>query len=262
MKKKIGSSRSAAVQLRNLHRWNWTMFALHTVQGLVVLLLSTSFTLPMTSAFLQYDALTMRLQPTLETIANIQIGPLIAGFFFLSALAHAVVAMHFPWYSKQIQSGINPARWVEYALSSSLMIVVIALLVGLYDIATLLLLFGLNAMMILFGWMMELHNQSTKKTDWTSFWFGSIAGIIPWIAIAIYLFFSGDAGSRPPTFVYWIYLSMFLFFNSFAINMALQYKKVGPWKEYLYGERAYMILSLVAKSLLAWQVFAGTLRPV
>ena len=28
-----------------------------------------------------------------------------------------------------------------------------------------------------------------------------------------------------------------------------------------YGERAYIILSLVAKSLLAWQVFAGTLRP-
>ena len=39
--------------------------------------------------------------------------------------------------------------------------------------------------------------------------------------------------------------------------MVLQYKKIGPWKDYLYGERAYIILSLVAKSLLAWQVFAG-----
>jgi hypothetical protein len=43
--------------------------------------------------------------------------------------------------------------------------------------------------------------------------------------------------------------------------MVLQYKKVGPWKNYLYGELTYIILSLVAKSLLAWQVFAGTLRP-
>jgi len=42
----------------------------------------------------------------------------------------------------------------------------------------------------------------------------------------------------------------------------LQYKKVGKWQDYLYGERVYIILSLVAKSLLAWQVFAGTLRPV
>jgi len=44
--------------------------------------------------------------------------------------------------------------------------------------------------------------------------------------------------------------------------MILQYRKVGRWSDYLYGERAYIILSLVAKSLLAWQVYAGTLQPV
>ena len=46
-----------------------------------------------------------------------------------------------------------------------------------------------------------------------------------------------------------------------AITMILQYKKVGRWRDYLYGEKTYMILSLVAKSLLAWQVWSGTLRP-
>jgi hypothetical protein len=44
--------------------------------------------------------------------------------------------------------------------------------------------------------------------------------------------------------------------------MVLQYRRVGPWRDYLFGETAYMVLSLVAKSALAWQVFAGTLRPV
>ena len=43
--------------------------------------------------------------------------------------------------------------------------------------------------------------------------------------------------------------------------MVLQYRKVGPWRDYAFGELAYIVLSLVAKSLLAWQVFAGTLRP-
>lgn len=56
------------------------------------------------------------------------------------------------------------------------------------------------------------------------------------------------------------YVSIFLFFNVFAVNMFLQYKKVGPWKDYLFGERVYVFLSLFAKSALAWQVFAGTLR--
>jgi len=40
--------------------------------------------------------------------------------------------------------------------------------------------------------------------------------------------------------------------------MILQYKGVGKWKDYLYGERAYIWLSLLAKTCLAWQVFAGT----
>ena len=56
--------------------------------------------------------------------------------------------------------------------------------------------------------------------------------------------------------------TIFVFFNVFAINMVLQYKKVGRWKDYLFGERVYIILSLVAKTALAWQIFAGTLAPV
>ena len=47
----------------------------------------------------------------------------------------------------------------------------------------------------------------------------------------------------------------------FALVQYLQYKPVGKWSDYLRGERAYIILSLVAKSLLAWQIFANTLIP-
>ncbi len=52
-----------------------------------------------------------------------------------------------------------------------------------------------------------------------------------------------------------------MFFNVFAVNMLLQYRRLGRWRDYLYGERVYMLLSLTAKSALAWQVFAGTLQP-
>ncbi len=142
------------------------------------------------------------------------------------------------------------------------MIVVIAMLTGVYDVYTLISIFGLNAMMILFGWMMELHNQTTQRTDFTAFVFGCIAGIVPWIVIAASLLRTGIAsGGNMPTFVYYIFLTIAIFFNVFAINQFLQYKRYGRWKDYLYGERMYVILSLVAKSALAWQVFAGTLRP-
>ena len=117
--------------------------------------------------------------------------------------------------------------------------------------------------MILFGWLMELLNQHTSRTNWTPYWFGVFAGAVPWIAIGIYLFGAGSgSGGGPPTFVYFIFGSIFLFFNVFAVNMLLQYKRMGRWRDYAYGERVYILFSLTAKSALAWQVFAGTLRPV
>lgn len=245
-----------------LRRFNIFMAVLHFGQGIAMLLLSSEFKLPVTGSFLKYDLFSQSLVPSTRTLFELKIGPAIATFLFLSALAHLLISLPGinDWYNKNLAKGANYARWMEYSVSSSVMILVIAMLVGIYDISALIAIVLLNATMILFGWMMELHNQSTTKTNWTSFIFGCVAGIGPWIAIGIYLWNPGS-DVKAPNFVYWIYFSIFLFFNSFAINQVLQYKKVGKWSDYLYGERAYIILSLVAKSLLAWQVFAGTLRP-
>ncbi len=250
-------------KLQGLRKFNLFMALLHFGQGVAMLWLSSSFKLPVMSSYLKFDVATRTLQPNPSTLFSLKIGPMIAIFLFLSALAHLLISTVFnDWYNKNLARGINFARWIEYSFSSSIMIIVIAMLVGVYDIGALILLFVLNATMILFGWMMELHNQSTSKTNWTSFIFGCIAGLATWVVIALYLFGSGDSAHHAPNFVYWIYFSIFIFFNCFAINQVLQYKKVGSWKDYLYGERAYIILSLIAKSLLAWQVFAGTLRPM
>ena len=143
------------------------------------------------------------------------------------------------------------------------MIVLIGMLVGIWDLGSIILMFGINAMMNLFGIMMEYHNQYTKKTNWTAFIYGSIAGLIPWIIIVIYFLSAiNSSGAKPPAFVYAIIPTIFVFFNIFAINMVLQYKKVGKWKEYIFGEKVYIILSLLAKTALAWMIFAGTLAPV
>jgi Heliorhodopsin len=245
--------------LTGMRRFNAGLGALHLAQGLAMLALASDFALPVTSSFLRMDAVTDKLVAVPDEIVRVRIAPLVAGFLFLSAAAHLTLAsprVH-RWYEGRVRSGINPARWAEYALSSSLMIVVIAMLAGIYDIASLILIFAVNAAMILFGWMMELHNQTTVRTNWTAYWFGCLAAVVPWIAIAIYLIGAQD----PPGFVYAIFASLFVFFNVFAVNMWLQYRGIGRWRDYLYGERAYMLLSLVAKSALAWQVYAGTLQP-
>ncbi|HET7568824.1 MAG TPA: heliorhodopsin HeR [Gaiellaceae bacterium] len=242
-----------------MRRFNAVLALLHLAQAAAILALSSDFSLPVTSSFLRMDATTGRLVGVRDELVRLRIGPLVAAFLLLSAVAHAALAspwLH-GWYERNLRRGINHARWLEYSLSSSLMMVVIAMLVGIYDVASLVLVFAVNASMILFGWLMEIHNQSTPRTNWAAFAFGCLAGAAPWIAVAVYL--AGSSG--PPGFVYGIFASLFVFFDVFAVNMALQYRKVGRWREYLYGERVYMLLSLFAKSALAWQVFAGTLQP-
>jgi hypothetical protein len=62
-----------------------------------------------------------------------------------------------------------------------------------------------------------------------------------------------------PGFVYGIVTSLFVFFMSFALNQWLQYRRIGRWADYAFGEKVYLVLSLVAKTALAWQIFGGSL---
>jgi len=250
---------------KRLRVYNLVMGLLHLLQAAAVFFLSSDFTLPITTSLVRLIPETGKLGPVTDTVISLPLGAMVAIFLLLSAIAHFTIASPgvFGWYVNNLQRGINYARWYEYAFSASLMIVLIGMLCGLYDLAALLMAFALTAVMNLCGLLMEVHSQVTDRTNWTSYIIGCIAGIVPWIAIAIYFFGSlATAGGAVPTFVYFILPTLFVFFFSFALNMILQYKKIGPWRDYLFGERAYILLSLVAKSALAWQVFAGTLRPV
>lgn len=247
-----------------LKRFNLVMFLVHITQVFLILYLSNKFSLPITRSYPFFDTNTMAIVPASETIVEVPIAPLIALFLLISSAAHLFIgSILYERYVKNLKKGMNPYRWYEYSVSASLMIVIIAMLTTIYDIGTLLCLFTLTAVMNLLGLVMEIHNQTTEKTNWTSYIVGCIAGFIPWIVI----FFSlvggtSSEGGSVPDFVIGIFVTIAIFFNLFAINMFLQYKKIWKWKDYLYGEKVYIILSLVAKSALAWQVFAGTLRPM
>ena len=251
-----------------LRVFNAFMGALHFFQAGLMLYLSNDTTLPIRTNYLDVTGggPGSFINTATETIYDLQIGPVVASFLALSALAHFTLILPrvYPWYIKNLKAGKNYARWIEYSLSSSIMIWVIAMLCGIYDLSALILIFSLNACMNLFGLLMEHVNTKNKKNpDWLAYIFGCFAGIVPWIAIFLHFYGAlNNVEEAIPAFVYWIVISLFVTFNIFALNMFLQYKKVGPWKEYLFGEKMYIILSLVAKSALAWQVFSGTLRPM
>jgi len=268
MAKKVTKSTPTAsekdIRFVKLRRFNLIMGFLHLVQGVFMILVSNDTTYPIFTNYLNFDVATRSLKPNAQLLYELRFGPAVACFLLISAVAHFYLStIGYSRYVQNLNKGMNPVRFYEYALSSSLMIVLIGMLIGIWDLGAIILIFTLNATMNLFGIMMELHNQHTPKTNWTAFVYGCIAGIVPWIVIMLYFVGAVNSGeAKPPPFVYAIVPTLFVFFNIFAINMVLQYKKVGPWKDYLFGERVYIILSLSAKTVLCWLIWTGTLAPV
>ena len=244
---------------QSLRKVNIYAGVLHLVQMIGVLLLSNDFTLPINATYMSGPPGTTFAEPIV--LFNTPVGLTVAIFLGLSALAHFIVASpkFFPRYSAGLQAKRNYFRWVEYSISSSVMIVLIAQVTGVADVIAIIALFGLNATMILFGWLQEKY-ENPGNGGWLPFIFGCIAGFIPWLALLFTIFSIGGVyETQAPIFVYIIVLTIFLFFNSFALVQWLQYKQVGRWSNYLQGERTYITLSLLAKSALAWQIFANTL---
>jgi hypothetical protein len=183
-----------------LRKFNLFMGFLHLIQGILMIVLSNNKTYPIYTNFLSFDKTTFSLKPNPQLIYNLRFGPAVAMFLLISAVAHFYLStIGYKNYVNNLKKGMNPVRFYEYALSSSLMIVLIGMLVGLWDLGALILIFGLNATMNLFGIMFEYHNQYTEKVNWTSFIYGSIAGIIPWIVIFLYFYGALSSGDvKPP----------------------------------------------------------------
>lgn len=254
---------SSPISPQYLTSFNKKMAILHFVQGMLMIFLGSilDFTRNLYTFYFNYSGPTPSVDPA-KAIEFTQIGVAVGTFLMMSAFAHFLLA----WplnkkYISNLQRHRNSLRFVEYAFSSSVMIVLIAILFTIVDVWTLFAIFWLNFLMNMLGMLMEIQNPSNeqgKKIDWTAYILGCIAGIVPWIIITGY--FLGTNGT-PPAFVYAIYVVELILFNCFAFTMVAYFKRWGKFKDYMYGERFYQILSLVAKTLLAWLVFAGIFQP-
>jgi hypothetical protein len=244
-----------AERLTDLRRWNLGLTVLHLAQAVAVVVLASDFAITVTSSFPAGPPGTE--VPPAEALFDVAIGVAIAAFLGLAALDHLLTAtVARGTYERDLRRGINRFRWVEYSFSATIMVVLICLYSGITGISALIAIAGANVAMILFGWLQELMNPPGRaSTTMLAFWFGTLAGLAPWIALTVNL----TGADEIPGFVVGIFVSLFVFFMSFGLNQWLQYRGVGPWRDYAFGEKAYLVLSLAAKSALAWQIFAGSL---
>ena len=246
---------AAPERLANLRTWNLGLAVLHAVQAIAIVVLSGDFVIQVVSTFPEGPPGTR--VPTAESLFDVRIGFAIGLFLALAAVDHLVTAtVGRSTYERDLHHGINRFRWVEYSFSATLMVILIGFYSGITNITAIVAVIGANVAMILFGWLQERMNPPGRTTTtMLPFWFGTLAGIAPWVAIAIQIIGSETV----PGFVYGIVVVQFVLFFSFGLNQWLQYRGIGRWTDYLHGEKVYLVLSLAAKSLLAWQIYFPSL---
>ncbi len=252
-----------AATAQRLRAANLAAAAFHFASAVLFLILANDFDLPISASYPTEDpALTEQLFPA-EVLAEVTVVYGVAAFSLLSAMFHLLVGtIANRTYNRGVAATQNPFRWIEYSVSSTLMIVLIIMLLGDYDIGALIGVAAANVSMILFGWLMERHNTpGADDVDWYPFIFGCLAGIAPWIIGLIYFAGAlGNADEAVPTWVWALFISVFALFNCFAVNQFLQYRGTGRWRDYVFGESVYIGLSFIAKTALMWQIFFGTVR--
>lgn len=244
-----------------LQNFNRRAGGLHLIQAtLLFLIFNKELSIPVVTRF--FDQTSEGIRPVTEILFEFPVAIVAPIFLLISALFHFYIASPFyiRKYEANIKNGINVMRWWEYSVSSSIMLTVLLMLGGLNSLSDVVFVFILNFLMNMFGLIMELYNQGREKVSWLPYNLGVIAGIVPWIIGGLYFWVStSNIAESIPGYAKAGFLLTFLFFNSFAINMFLQYKKVGKWSNYVYGEKAYIVLSLFAKTALAWILVLGTL---
>jgi hypothetical protein len=251
------STADRATRYQRLNRFNLVIGLIHLVQAVVLVALSNDLSFPVLASFLTDDPVAQQGLSEPELQFSIRVGYAVALFVAFAAADHLLMAGPLRrWYERRLDVRANTARWIEYSISSSIMVVLIAQLTGIWDLAALTGIFAVNTSMILFGLVME-RREEPETADWTAYWSGTFAGLVPWALLGYYIL---AAGGEVPGFVYVIYIVQFVLFFTFALNMWLQYEQIGRWRDYIYGEYAYIILSLAAKTLLAWLVFGNVLR--
>ena len=263
---------SSPISFTYLKRFNTAAGVLHLMQGIIMLLLGSllEWERNIYTFYLDINIITgppskIEIMPNPQILFTVgYLGVFAASFPLILAIAHFSIAhVVNKKYNENLKKGINPYRWYEYAFSSSIMIVLIALFVGIWDFWSLAMIFILNAMMIMFGYMMEMVNQKTEKTKWSPFILGCISGGTPWVVLYAYFIAAvRSTGLNPPTFVYLILFIYFILFNVFAVNMVLQYKGVGRWRDYLYGERVYILLSFFCENHLSLACVHWSICPI
>lgn len=266
--KTVAATPKERLSIASLHAWNkWVAF-LYILQAIALVVAGKAASLPVTINYLTKDTFVSKpdedpvLALATRHLFDINLLYLLAGILVLAAIVHVVYATSYrSRYEKELQAEVNRLRWAGYGVISSGVAVVIALLVGVYDISLLFAFVALTILASLSGLAIEVYGQGKNRRR-LIYTIGAVAALTPWVAV-IGTFVSANVygSGNIPAYVYSTVGSVFALHIVLLGMMYGKYRKSAQKTDYLRTERAYSVLLFVLLTAVTWQVFVGLLRP-
>ena len=216
---------------------------------------------------------------------------IVAVFFMLSMAFHLFVVIwlllhlvfpqnkYFSLYMRCLYLNIALWRWAEYFFSASLMVMLTCVLLGIRDIHSIVMITGLMAITIVFGWLTEVHSMNHivdvqdkpykigkwqlerrwKSGSWITRMQPHLLGYLPYALLWAIIFDQYRANMEVvsdslPDFVNIAVIGSFSLFTIFGLTqLILQLFPYGP-SVYWLGEMTYVVLSFAAKAQLGFIV--------
>lgn len=163
-------------------------------------------------------------------------------------------------YSQALANGNNYFRWIEYAISSTIMTFLILIITGVKDFDLVIFTLIINIAMIMCGQIVEAAKDKKVKYVALAVGFICLLGISYVILRTFFtrLIQANKYGFKIPGYVYAIVFPLIAWYASFGIVSLLQVIKGG---NYLTYEKWYIFLSFLSKLNLGVFVAFGLTRP-
>jgi hypothetical protein len=196
----------------------------------------------------------------------LNVGPLVGTISFFSAIHHISVIILIwtnKFYQNWLEKGTGYLRWFEYSITTGIMIVFVGITMGMNNYSSLVFLFGLNASIHLFSLAHEkinsLNRETAYKMDWSFFVLSILSTLILWVVLVLNLVEKILLDSSTTIWVYSIFGTSLIFYILFPINLFMGTLRLGPWKLAGFDENVYVVLSLVSKIIISWQMLGFTI---
>lgn len=188
-------------------------------------------------------------------------------FTLITGGVHIFYARSGPGYQARVRRGINSMRWVEYSITATIMLLVVAMTSGVASFDALLLMTISTMCCMICGYISEQTAISKRKVS-------ILSTIVGWLllvgvfSIIIRRFYSivsqtsGNGEEGPPSWVWGIVIGMTLLFTSFGfihlVHMRKQWSGKGASESFNKNiESAYTITSMISKTLLVFLLASG-----